>query len=71
MWLRPKQAAKHAGVSVRTLREWLHRGLKHSRLSGNLVLIRQSDLDAFIEGFAHDENHVDTIVDEACAGLGV
>lgn len=63
-WAKPKTAAKYAGISVRTLREWLKTGLKHSRLPGGRILIRYSWIDEFLEKFAREGSEVDRIVEE-------
>ena len=65
-WGKVKPAAKHAGVSERTLRKWLKRGLKHSRLPSGTILIRYSDIDEFLGRFAVNAHEVDEIVDEVC-----
>ena len=54
-WAKIRQAAAYSGVSVRTLRTWLTMGLKHARVRG-CILMRYSDIDAFIERFVLDEN---------------
>ncbi len=70
-WLRIKPAADYAGVSPRLLRQWLKEGLRHSRVGG-AVLIRDSWIDAYIEGHEVQPNVVDIdgIVDEVLEGLG-
>ena len=68
-WGKVKKAAQHSDVSERTLRSWLKQGLKHSRLPSGTILIRFSDIDAFLEGFAADDRQVDRIVDEVIEGM--
>ena len=68
-WGKVKQAARYAGVSERTMREWLKQGLKHSRLSTGTILIRYSDIDDWLEGFAVSDDQVDRFVDEICGDL--
>ena len=63
-WAKIKQASAYAGVSPRTMRDWLKRGLKHSRLPTGTILIRFDDVDGYLEGFSVDNNQVDSIVDE-------
>ena len=65
-WAKVKQAARYAGISERTFRDWLHSGLKHARLPSGTILIRYSDIDTFLEGFAAEKNLVDEIVSEVC-----
>ena len=50
-WTKIKQAAKYAGVSERTVRDWLKNGLKHSRLTSGTVLIKYTSIDAYLERF--------------------
>jgi excisionase family DNA binding protein len=69
-WGKVKQAARYAGVSERTFRDWLKDcSLKHSRLRTGTILIRFSDIDSFLEGFAVDDNQLDWIVDDVMEGL--
>ena len=49
-YMRFAEAAKFARVSEPTLRSWGRRGLRILRPSRGVVLIRKSDLIAFIEG---------------------
>ena len=50
-WLRPKDGAEYAKVSLRTFMNWIYNlGLKHSRIGG-AVLISTSNIDAFIESY--------------------
>jgi excisionase family DNA binding protein len=62
-WAKIRQAAAYAGVSTRTLRDWLRMGLKHSRVRG-CILIRYSTLDEFLEKFSSSEDEVDAIVND-------
>jgi len=68
-WAKVKKAAHYAGISERTFRDWLHSGLKHSRLPSGTILIRYSEIDTYLEQFANDENRLDRIVDEIMAEL--
>jgi excisionase family DNA binding protein len=65
-WAKISEAAKYAGVKSRTFRSWLKSGLRYSRLPSGTVLVRYSDLDAFLERFAVVEDQVDRIVKEVC-----
>ena len=67
-WAKIRQAAAYAGVSTRTMRDWLRMGLKYSRVRG-CILIQYSDVDAFIERFAMTEDAVDRVVDEVINGF--
>ena len=70
-WAKIKSAAEYAGISERTLREWLKQGLKHSRLPSGRLLIRFTDIDEFLSGYEATYNQVDAVVDEVCKGIGV
>ena len=63
-WASIKNAAKYADVSVRTMRDLLKRGLKHSRVSSGMIRIRYSDIDEFFTQYQVSENQIDNIVDE-------
>jgi hypothetical protein len=68
-WGKVKSAAEYAGMSPRTVSDWLKAGLKHSRLPSGAVLIRFSDIDEYLERFTVDENMVDQMVDEITKDL--
>lgn len=52
-WLTPDQAARHAGVGVSTVLEWIRSGrLPHGRAGAKLVRVRASDVDAFLRAGA-------------------
>lgn len=68
-WARIKQAGEYAGVSPRTLRDWLKNGLRHSRLPSGTILIRFSAIDDYLESFSTDHNDVDGIVNEVIESL--
>ena len=63
-WSKIKSAAKYAGISERTMRDWLKDGLKHSRLPSGTVLIKYAWVDEYLEAFAVKEDQVDKIVNE-------
>lgn len=68
-WFGVKTAAKHAGVSTRTLRMWIDEyGLKYSRVRGR-ILIKAEYLDDFLEAFTEDRKRVDEIVDQVLTGV--
>ena len=64
VWASIKNAAKYADVSVRTMRDLLKRGLKHSRVSSGMIRIRYSDIDEFFMQYQVSEDKIDRIVDE-------
>jgi hypothetical protein len=70
-WAKLKRAAKFADIGERTMREWLKQGLKHSRLSTGTILIRYSDIDDWLEGFAVNDDQINQIVDEVCRDLNL
>ena len=51
MWLNTKQAAAHAGVNIKTLRNWMREGLQHYRLSSRATRLHPDDIDAFIRRY--------------------
>jgi excisionase family DNA binding protein len=68
-WAKVKEAAKYAGVSVRTLRDWLKDGLRHSRLSTGTILVAYAAIDDYLARFEVNRNQVDNIVDEVMQEL--
>ncbi|MBI4765094.1 MAG: hypothetical protein HY787_10870 [Deltaproteobacteria bacterium] len=65
-WVKVKEAAKYAGVSPRTLEDWLKQGLKYTQMPTGLRLLKPEWIDQFLERFlvTPSSNHVDQIVDE-------
>jgi excisionase family DNA binding protein len=63
-WASVKKAAQYADVSVRTMRDWLKEGLKHSRLPSGTIRIRYSDVNEYLEQFQVNEHAIDAMVDE-------
>ena len=59
-----KSAAVYAGVSERTFREWLKKGLRHSKLHSGTILIQLSAIDDFLNSFTVEESELDQIVEE-------
>jgi excisionase family DNA binding protein len=68
-WAKIRQAARYAGVSERTLREWIHAGLKHARLPSGHILVKFEAIDEFLTGFVTDEKRVDRIVEDVLRGM--
>ncbi len=68
-WARPTEAAKHASVSVELVRMWLKNGLKHSRVSERVVLIKYAHLDDYLDSLQVDtqteQRKLDYMVDKA------
>jgi excisionase family DNA binding protein len=63
-WAKIKEAAKYAGVSVRTFRDWLKDGLRHSRLSTGTILVAYAAIDEYLERFEVKNNQVDEFVNQ-------
>ena len=63
-YTKAKEAAKYAGVSERTFRDWPRNGLRHIRLPSGTILIPYAWIDEYLMGFEVNENHVNDIVDE-------
>jgi len=61
-WSKIKSAAKYAGISERTMRDWLKDGLKHSRLPTGTILIKFEWVDEYLETFAAKDDRVGKIV---------
>jgi predicted site-specific integrase-resolvase len=64
-WTKIKNAAAYAGVSERTVRNWMKRGLRYSRLESGAVFFSFSWIDEYLEKFEVNENIAETIVNEA------
>jgi hypothetical protein len=63
-WTKPKGGAVYAGVSERTFRPWLKKGLRHVRLETGTILIRYKWIDEFLENFEVQGDEVSRIVNE-------
>ena len=61
-WAKVKDAAKYAGMSERTFREWLKKGLQHSVLPSGTILLKYSAVDEYLETYSVQENEIDTLV---------
>ena len=62
-----REAAEFSGVSVRTLRNWLKDGLRHSRLKSGRILISYAAIDEYLAAHEETDNWVDRIADEITA----
>jgi hypothetical protein len=70
-WFRIKSAAKYADVSERTIREWIYRGLKRTKIKG-IALIKVEWLDEWLEQFQvnpDQKTEIKSIVNEVLKGL--
>lgn len=63
-WAKIKPTVRYAGVSARTVRCQLRKGLRHSRLGAGTILISYSAIDEYLKGFEVDVNQVDQLVDD-------
>ena len=63
-WGKVKSAADYAGLSERTLRTLLQKGLKHSILPSGTILIKYEWIDEYFESFAQSRNQLERIVGE-------
>ena len=68
-WGKVKEAARYAGISERSFRDWLKDGLRHSRLSTGTILVAFAAIDEYLERFEVSRNQVDNIVDEVMQKL--
>ncbi len=50
-WLKPSEAARYSGVSLKVFRSWLKGGLRHSRLPSGRILISIFAIDEFLNSF--------------------
>jgi hypothetical protein len=66
-WGKIKAIARYAGVSERTVEDWLKQGLKCTHLPSGLRLVKFSWVDEFLEKYADSSNQVDQIVNEVIA----
>lgn len=67
-WGKVKAIAHYAGISQRTLRDWLKKGLRHSRLPSGAILIQYAAVDQFLTAFEVEPgSQIDQIVDEVFA----
>jgi len=70
-WVKPRVAAKYAGVSERTLRSWLLKGLRHSRLPSNYILINYDDIDEYLKMYSTTHDDVAALVGDVMKGLKI
>jgi len=47
-WAKVKLAARYAGVSERTFRDWLKNGLQYSQLPSGTILLSYRAIDEFL-----------------------
>ncbi len=64
-----KAAARYAGVSQRTFRDWLKDGLRHIRLRSGTILVPYPAIDEYLARFRASMNQVDDLVDEVMQEL--
>jgi len=68
-WGKIRVAAGYAGISDRTLEDWLKQGLKYVRLPTGTRLLKYEWIDEYLESFVEAENQVDTVVNEMLSDL--
>ena len=68
-WGKVKTIAKYAGVSERTIEEWLKRGLKCTHMPSGLRLIKYAWVDEFLEKFADSINRTEEMADEIFSSI--
>jgi predicted site-specific integrase-resolvase len=61
-WAKVKDAANYVGMSERTLRGWLKKGLHHVILPSGTILLKYSAIDDFLESYSVQDNEIDTLV---------
>ena len=54
-WASVKKAVKYADVSERTMRSWMKKGLKYSKLPSGMIRIQYSAIDEFLGRYQGDE----------------
>lgn len=72
-WVKVRAAAKYAGVSERTLEDWLKQGLKYAKIPSGLRLIKLEWIDQFLEKYVQipGNNQLKDIVEDVCGKLGL
>ena len=74
-WGKVRAAAAYAGVSERTLEDWLKGGLRYAQLPSGLRLIKFEWVDEFLQTFAKTSQEVkknlDKVADEIISHLRV
>jgi len=63
-WTKVKGAARYAGISERSFRNWLKQGLRHIRTNTGAILVKYSWIDDFLESFEIQEDEVQRVVNE-------
>ena len=70
-WGKIKEAAVYSGLKSRKFRDLLKAGLPHSRLPGGCILVKFSDIDAFLKKFSNSDQEamVDRLVVGCLGGI--
>ena len=67
-----EHAATYADVSVRTVKRWIERGLpKYQARPGSKVLIRPTDIEAYLTRQQANPPNLNALVDEVIRGLNL
>ena len=71
VWLTIEQAAAYAGVSKRTIRNWIDTGLDHRRLNHQFVRIHPGSIDDYLrrKHVAKDASVIKSRVDAAVKAI--
>ena len=64
-----KSAARYAGVSERTFRDWLKSGLPHIKLPTGTILVAFQDIDEWLGKHRVSRNRLDEVVDDVMRSL--
>lgn len=70
-WGKVKAGAQHAGLSERTFRPLLKKGLRHVRLPSGTILIKFSWIDEYLGKFEVVENDVDQVVEDVLKDINL
>ncbi len=72
-WVKIKPASKYAGISERTMRDWLKAGMRHVRIPSGTVLIQYIWIDEFLNRFEVEggtgAEDVNRIVADVCRDI--
>lgn len=73
-WGKIKAAANYAGISPRTLRDWIKSDLRHVVLPSGTILIKYNWIDEYLQKYEAIEDKaykVNQIVSRVCQDMGI